>query len=272
MSSSKTRPARLGTVASWNWSTPMNLMLGYFLAAADGRRAEQEADRHDDVVVVLGELVDVRAVVRRGGRLDELDVGEAQVLLGALHAFPGGLVEASVVDFADVGDEADPQLLAARRRAAFGQPGSGGGSGRSSGYGGSGWPRARRPVWRPDSARRQRLDLLPRQRLDWPRRTGLPQPLDSRPGWRRARLGGSGRCGGRGERGAVGAACCAGWQAASTRAPADRTAAAKRDVDIVTEPPSGRVAELAEDITRTRGLSTDQQRRSQRFSSLPIRG
>src|SRR5438477_376306 len=37
--------------------------------------------------------------------------------------------------------------------------------------------------------------------------------------------------------GLVGAACWAGWHAASARAPADSTAAAKRDVNINTEPP-----------------------------------
>src|SRR5438128_3411826 len=38
--------------------------------------------------------------------------------------------------------------------------------------------------------------------------------------------------------GLVGAACEAGWHAASTRAPRDSTAAAERDVSIDTEPPS----------------------------------
>lgn len=48
---------------SWNWSTPMNLMFlllgGCFLRGLpDG-----EPDRHDDVVPVLRELVDVLRVV-----------------------------------------------------------------------------------------------------------------------------------------------------------------------------------------------------------------
>ena len=37
-----------------------------------------------------------------------------EVLLGALHAFPGRLVEALVVDLADVGHQADAELLGAR--------------------------------------------------------------------------------------------------------------------------------------------------------------
>ena len=63
-----------------------------------------------DVVVVLRELVDVLGVVLRVGGLEELDLG-AKLALRPLDALPGRLVEALVVDLADVGDQADAQAL-----------------------------------------------------------------------------------------------------------------------------------------------------------------
>src|SRR5205823_10518988 len=84
------------------------------LGRVDRRRSQEEPDGHDHVVAVGDELVDVVGVIRRSRGLNELDVGEAQVLLSALHAFPGGLVEATVVNLADIGDQTNANLLGVR--------------------------------------------------------------------------------------------------------------------------------------------------------------
>ena len=76
------------------------------LGGGGGRVRHQEADRDDRVVLLVGELLDVRRVVLGVLGLDVLVEG-VRVLRGGLRALVGGLVERLVVDLAGVGDETD---------------------------------------------------------------------------------------------------------------------------------------------------------------------
>ena len=75
----------------------------------------EEAVADDQVVLLLGERRQVRDVVRvlLG---DQHAARDAELLDGVLQALVGELVERAVVEAADVGDEADLELLAARAR------------------------------------------------------------------------------------------------------------------------------------------------------------
>ena len=86
-----------------------------------GRRAHQEAVGHDQVVLLARERREVRHVVGLLVGGEHADLGP-ELLLGALEALVGGRVEPAVVEAADVGDDADLDLLGgllgARLRAA----------------------------------------------------------------------------------------------------------------------------------------------------------
>ena len=86
------------------------LDVGVGLCRVRGVLTSGEADRHDDVVLLVDEGLDVGGDVR--GRLadGELRLGGADGLSPGLRAFPGVLVEVAVVDRADVRDEADLQI------------------------------------------------------------------------------------------------------------------------------------------------------------------
>src|SRR5690606_2982966 len=83
---------------------------------------EREPNGHDHVVVVLSELGDVVGVVGGVHRLNVVNFRPAQ--RRGEHAFPRGLVEALVVDAADVRHQPDPHvaqivLLAVDQRGRF---------------------------------------------------------------------------------------------------------------------------------------------------------
>ncbi len=81
------------------------LDVGVGQGGIDGVRAGREADRHDDVVVLVDEGLDVGADVGRLRADGVLRLGSADGL-GASHgAFPRVLVEVAVVDGADVRHE-----------------------------------------------------------------------------------------------------------------------------------------------------------------------
>ena len=79
------------------------------LRGSRGGVGHEEADGDDGVVLLVGELLDVRRVVLGVGGLDVLRLGAGDGLHGSLDAFPGGLVEGLVVDLAGVGDQADAE-------------------------------------------------------------------------------------------------------------------------------------------------------------------
>ena len=79
----------------------------------DGRR-HQEADRDDDVEVVVAEVRQVRDVVGLGLRLLHLE-GDAELVLGLRRALERELVEALVVQAALIGCEPDLDGRAGRR-------------------------------------------------------------------------------------------------------------------------------------------------------------
>ena len=83
-----------------------------------GRRrggvAEQESDGHDHVAAIGDVLVDVAGVVLGAAGLEEGDL-DAELLLRPLHAGPRVLVEAVVVDAADVADHAGLVIDCGRR-------------------------------------------------------------------------------------------------------------------------------------------------------------
>jgi hypothetical protein len=95
------------------------VLVGVGLRRGLGGLAEQEADRDDQVAVLVDELLDVGLEVGLRGGLEHRDL-DAELLLGALHAGPGGLVEGAVVDATLVGDQAatevDVQRLGSRAR------------------------------------------------------------------------------------------------------------------------------------------------------------
>src|SRR5690606_36239748 len=82
--------------------------VGIVRGGFERRRTKREPDRHDDVVVALGELGDVVSVVRRVDRLDVVDFRAAQ--RSGQHAFPRALVEALVGDAPDIGNQPDAQV------------------------------------------------------------------------------------------------------------------------------------------------------------------
>ena len=107
------------------------LEVGIRLSRRLGGVAEQEADGDDDVAFLGDERVDVRHVVRLGLGLEQLAL-DPDRLFGILNAFPGGLVEALVVDAAEVGD-----LAGCERRCRSGHSAErGGGHKRDKGRGG----------------------------------------------------------------------------------------------------------------------------------------
>src|SRR4051794_34545449 len=79
------------------------------------RRRHQEADRDDDVEVVVAEVREVRDVVRLRVRLLDRQV-DAELVLRLRGALEGELVEALVVQAALVGGQADLQGRSRRRR------------------------------------------------------------------------------------------------------------------------------------------------------------
>ncbi len=65
------------------------------------------ANRHDDIVAIVDELAKVVGVVLGIGGFNELEaftLDQAQGCGGCQNPFPGGLVEATVVDSSDIGD------------------------------------------------------------------------------------------------------------------------------------------------------------------------
>ena len=85
--------------------------VGELLGDGLHRLGHQEADADHDVVLLLGERGQVRHVVRVGLRRQGAAL-DAELGLGPLEALVGELVERAVVEAADVGDEADLDLLA----------------------------------------------------------------------------------------------------------------------------------------------------------------
>src|SRR5215211_8857574 len=92
-------------------------------AAGDGvdRVALREADADDQAVAVAREAPHVRDVVSCRGGLDHAAL-DPELPLGALQPLIGELVEAAVVQLAEVGDEPDLEPLL-RRRLGRGRPG-----------------------------------------------------------------------------------------------------------------------------------------------------
>ncbi len=84
--------------------------LGVRLGGCQRRVSEEEADGDDDVGLALQGGADVLLVVGLRDRLDEAGL-EVEALLGGDHAVVGVLVEGAIVDLADVGDEADGEVL-----------------------------------------------------------------------------------------------------------------------------------------------------------------
>src|ERR1700687_72439 len=84
--------------------------------SADGLLHE-EADRDHEVVVLGGEVGQVGNVVVTALRLDDAGL-ELELGLGLLEAQVGEVVEALVVEAADVGDQADVVRLCGRGRGA----------------------------------------------------------------------------------------------------------------------------------------------------------
>ena len=164
------------------------------------------------------------AVVDGIGRLDEPHLG-AQVALRALDALPGRLVEALVVDLADVGDQADAQAARARRggliRATRGRRGNGR-LGRRR--------RARGRARRGTRGRARRGTGGWACCRDSPRGSRLDSPRTQQPALAAAAVVGLGGAGA-----VVGAACGAGWQATSTSAVAHSTAPKRREIDVSKE-------------------------------------
>ena len=80
------------------------------LRGSRGGVGHEEADGDDGVVLLVGELLDVVAVVLGVGRLDVL-AHAAELLDRSLDTLPGGLVERLVVDLAGVGHQTDAQDL-----------------------------------------------------------------------------------------------------------------------------------------------------------------
>ena len=89
------------------WSTPMNVMFGLALAAFAVSVPDQEADRHDDVVALVDEALDVRGVV--GDCFVTITSCWPPIVVGrGLGAFVGRLVERLVLELTDVGDDDRP--------------------------------------------------------------------------------------------------------------------------------------------------------------------
>ena len=76
----------------------------------------QEADGDHEIVAALGEASQVLHIIRLGGRLNDIGVN-AELLRRPEQAFVRKLVEAAVVEPADIGDEADPPRQRLRRGA-----------------------------------------------------------------------------------------------------------------------------------------------------------
>ena len=92
-----------------------NFCCGNFLATVSIASAIRKPTAMIEVVLLLGQRRQVRDVV--GVRLrDQHAALDAELLFGVLQALVGQRVERAVVEAADVGDEADLDLLAAARR------------------------------------------------------------------------------------------------------------------------------------------------------------
>ncbi len=83
--------------------------IGIFLGCGGRGVAKRKPDADDNIVVGVDKLLHIVGVVFCVLRFDVLDVifGQAEGFGGCDYAFPSGLVEAAVVDAADVGDETD---------------------------------------------------------------------------------------------------------------------------------------------------------------------